>query len=123
MGRAARGNPFNQWKQEAAVSQGEAYDRMGRQIQQGDLVILPHVGDIMWRVTETKPLLDPRVQPGTLQMTLAAVMVEAFPGGVPLPGVIKIRDASEFRDQTPTPVEGATNEAPDPPAPTSIIVP
>jgi hypothetical protein len=126
MGVAERNNPFNRWKQEAGANQYDVYDRFGRQIGAGDLVMLPMTGDIMWRVTETKPIMDPKAPPGLVQMTLAAVMIEGVQGGVPQPALVKLRDRSEFKDAPagePPPADPAEEMPPNTAEGPKLVIP
>ena len=108
MGAEARSNPFSQWKRETGATIFNVYDRFGRQIGIGDMITLPEVGDVVWRVTDVRPILDPKAPPGLCHLQLAAVIMEGVQGGAPLANIVKVRDALEY--MTPEMLEKATAE-------------
>lgn len=109
MGVAARANSFNQWKRTEGVTIHDCYDQFGRQIGVGDFVILEQHGAVIWRVTNTKPVMRPDAPPGLVELTMAAVTQLVLQGGAPLPGLVKVRDASEYL--TPEQLEQYKKEA------------
>lgn len=96
MGKAERTNPMAQWKKTEGVTIYDCYDQFGRQIGPGDYILLPGHGAVVWRVTQTRPIMDPKVPPGIVELVCAAVTQVGLQGGVPLSGVIKVRDALEY---------------------------
>jgi hypothetical protein len=96
MGAAARSNPFNQWKQTTQPTVYDAYDEWGRAIGVGDYVILAQHGAVMWRVVQTRPVMNPQAPAGIVELTLTAVTALGIAGGQPQPGLIKVRDAGEY---------------------------
>lgn len=96
MGKVDRANPFNQWRKEAGVSTHECYDQFGRQIGVGDFIMMQAHGQVVWRVTNSKPVMHPQAPPGLVELTAAAVTQVGLQGGAPLPGIIKVRDALEY---------------------------
>lgn len=108
MGKADRANPFNQWRRDAQVMTTEAYDQFGRQIGIGDFLILEAHGAVVWRVTNTRPVLATNAPPGLVEITLAAVTRVGVQGGAPMAGFIKVRDALEY--MSPDQLEGYKRE-------------
>jgi hypothetical protein len=121
MGAEARANPFATWKRTEGVRDTEAYDCSGRLLQVGDVVHLVGKHDVMWRVSSVRPILDARVPPGTVELSLTTAFVTGIPGGRPIADVLKIIDAGEI------PVaQGGTKDAPaeeEAAAPSGLIVP
>lgn len=109
MGAKDRANPMAQWRKSQGVTSNHAYDQFGREIGLGDFLILQAHPSVVWRVTNTKPILRPDMPPGLVDMTMAAVTQLPMQGGAPLPGVIKVRDALEY--MTPEQLEEYTKEA------------
>ncbi len=95
MGRDERENPFNRFRQAEGRSSRETYDRNGRLIGEGDIVHLIGKGDVMWRVTSVKPVMDPKAPPGLVELALVAAFVTGVPGGQNVMDVIKCKDATE----------------------------
>ena len=95
MGRDERANPFGAWKQPAGMSKSQTYDRNGRELGVGDVVHILGKGDIMWRVTDLHPIMDPKAPPGLIEIQLAAVFVTGVPGGQRVSDLIKCKDARE----------------------------
>lgn len=75
----------------------QAYDRFGRVLQAGDLVILLEKGPIVWRVQEVRPVLSPQAPPGVVEISLVAIFATGAPGGTPIGDLIKVRDAGEMQ--------------------------
>jgi len=98
MGQADRNNPTAQWMRAhtGAATRGELYDQFGRQVQIGDMVCVGnHPGEI-FRVASTKPVMRPDVPAGLVEVQLVQVVVQMMDGGVPIGGLVKVRDASEY---------------------------
>lgn len=102
MGRDERSNPINHVRRGAGLASTAAYDRFGRQIQAGDAIHILGKFDIIWRVVHVKPILDPQVPPGTVEIALQAVMVSGVQGGALLGDILKVRDKRDFETQPPT---------------------
>jgi hypothetical protein len=96
MGSAERRNPFNTWKREATPSPRDVFDRYGRLIQPGDAVMLLMPQDTVWRVASVKEVSDPRMPPGTVELTFTAVFTTGVQGGVPITDLLKVADVTEF---------------------------
>jgi hypothetical protein len=121
MGRDARSNPFAGWKKTEGVTIRDAYDQYGRPIGVGDFVMLSQMGGIVWRVVETKPIMDPKAPPGLVGMTMVATTMLSEPGGVPLQGVVKVRDVSEYL--TPEQLEQLEQARAQAQGPSGLVVP
>ena len=122
MGAESRTNPFTKWKQTEGVSRHEVYDRYGRQIGTGDIVSLPALGQVLWRVTSTRPVLHKDAPPGVMELSLVAVLVEGVAGGQPVAEILKVRDALEYMtpeqlEQARTSQRGGSPPPPEPPPP------
>ena len=68
-----------------------AYDRFGRRIQTGDLLILLNQGTILWRVKGTAPVLSPQAPPGMVAVQLVAIFEQGVQGGAPIPDFVVAR--------------------------------
>lgn len=106
MGSESRRNPFNEWQRSEGVLNTRAYDRFGRELQEGDAVVLLGKDVIVWRLSYVKPILDSTAPPGLMEMGLHAVFVSGVPGGQKLGDIIKVLDASEHATQMPPGGEG-----------------
>lgn len=73
-----------------AVARGEAavLDRFGSLIKTGDLVIWRPPHDLIFKVVDVKPVLDPRAQPGMIQMMFEVQVPVAGLAGLPNMGMI-----------------------------------
>lgn len=92
MGRDETLNPHNQGQ---PLIRTAAYDRLGRILASGDLVVLLNQGTILWRVQETKPNLNPAAPPGLVELSLVAVFAQGVPGGTPIGDIVRVRSAGE----------------------------
>lgn len=101
MGQAERRNPFNNWRKTQGTDPFTLYDRFGRPIGAGDVVMFPNQnGDTAWRVVSIKRVPPPPGphdlnRPTILELTVTSAMVTPCEAGVPLPGILKILDVSE----------------------------
>lgn len=77
------------------TSQFHLYDRYGKQIGVGDTIHLLGRFDIMWSVTELRPVVDPRLPSGLLMATYQAMIQAPIPGGQRIGDVLKVQDVSE----------------------------
>lgn len=59
--------------------------------------------DIVWRVHEVRPLLNPDAPPGLVELIMTAAFITALPGGTPISDLIKVKDASEASPGLPGP--------------------
>lgn len=98
MGAEQRNNPTSQWMKthQGSVNKGEIYDQFARPVGIGDMVCLGnHPGEI-FRVSVIKPVLRPDAPPGVVEVQLVQVVVQGMQGGVPVMGLVKVRDATEY---------------------------
>lgn len=99
MGAEEKRNPFLAWKKELEVRVTELYDRFGRVISRGDLVIVPGDDQTIWQVMQVGPDLTPRADGPQgitmIKIVLAATRVNLAPGGVPQVALIKVADFTE----------------------------
>ena len=91
----------SRWKKEDQVKEFEVYDRFGRLIQKGDLVLLIEKRDIFWKVVEVKPILDPtlidpRAQAKPVQITLVTSFATVVPGGTPIGDLLQLVNAASM---------------------------
>lgn len=101
MGSESRRNPFNEWQRSEGVVTTRAYDRFGRELQEGDAVVLMGSDVIVWRISYVKPVLDAKAPPGLVEIGMQAVFVNGVPGGQKLGDIIKVRDVGEFLSKMP----------------------
>lgn len=97
MGRDEDLNPRRQVA--SGMARTAAYDRFGRMIHSGDLVVMLNQGTIMWRVQETKPVMAPNAPPGMVEVSLVAVFVQGVPGGTPLSDLVLVRSSEGAQTQ------------------------
>jgi hypothetical protein len=119
MGRDARRSPFNGFRRTSdAPSMARSFDRFGRELQVGDIVLLTAgaKSDIQWRVAKIGPSLHPQAPAGMLELHLIATLATGVEGGKTIADLIKVRDASELPSEAPTAVEE------DPAAPSGIAL-
>lgn len=74
----------------------KAYDRFGRELSEGDLVVQLTQGTIIWRVTRAAPSLSAQAPAGMVELELIAVSASGVPGGQPLGDLVRIRDAADM---------------------------
>lgn len=76
-----------------AVARGDAAlrDRFGNAIQPGTKILWHTPVDMIWTVVDVKPVLDPRQQPGLVELVLTSDSARNFlPVNQPLVGMIVI---------------------------------
>lgn len=85
-------------------------DRMQRPVLKGHLILWEPQYLPVWEVEDVKPILDPRMGPGQVQLTLTCRFPMPVPAGVPLPAYTIVGALPE----TPAGVAaGATAESSD----------
>jgi len=106
---------MNQWRKSEHIEAFKLYDRFSREVVPGDAVMLFNKWDTAWRIANIELVLPthPQDPPAHLKVTLAAVFINAVPGGTPMGDMVKVMDASELQadpgDQQRRAAEAAQN--------------
>lgn len=90
MGRDERNNPANL---PLPAEKDGVLDRLGRKLQVGDEVIMVTQGPVIFRVVEIAPLLDPRLPPGAMKITVGCAVDWFCPKGQKNAEFILVREA------------------------------
>lgn len=88
----------------------QVIDRIAQPITIGALVIYRPPHDFVYEVADIKPVLDPRAQPGLVELTLRCQVPVTFMANVPIMGMIRVgtQQAPGHASLDPiTPPEGA----------------
>lgn len=88
-------NPFRSFR--SSFGGGDILDRFGRVLAEGDMVILSGRGDLVWRITKIRPILDPNAPPGAKQITFTAAVESGVQTNMPVAEFIKVRDVGEYQ--------------------------
>jgi hypothetical protein len=100
-------NPFRSFSR--PFGGGDLLDRFGRVLAEGDMVILSGRGDLVWRISKIRPILDLNAPPGAKQITFTAAVESGVQSNMPVMEFIKVRDVSEY---LPSGDSLATEESP-----------
>lgn len=87
----------------AAVSKGDVkvLDRFANPLEPGSLVVWKTPEDFVWLVKDVKPVLDPRTQPGLVEMTLTVTVPVLFRVNDPIVPMIRVgKQAVKEGEQT-----------------------
>lgn len=96
-------------------------DRFGIPVAPGTNVLFRPSYDFVYRVLEATPVIDPRVPPGQVRLTLQSVTTITVPAGMPLMNMLVIGVAGEETkpEETNAP---APEPEPEPPAGPRLIL-
>lgn len=93
MGKESR---FGQDRSKQAAASGTVFDSLGRQLQEGDAVVLSVQTPMIFRVMKIAPVFDPAAPAGTLQMQLICMASYTPKGGQALAQVLRVGAAEEM---------------------------
>jgi len=79
-----------QFRQALAAGTVTLIDRIGQPVKEGDLVIYHPPWDFVYEIAEIKPILDPRVAPGNVEVTLTCRAPVHFTVGPPIMTMIRV---------------------------------
>ena len=96
MGHEARRRGFDRWKpRNGTAVAAQIYDRFGREIGVGDILLVSTEQIRFWQVQEVRPALEPGIPAGMVHLVLTAVFASAVKGGQAIGDLVKVQDVGE----------------------------
>lgn len=97
-------------------------DRFGVPIAPNTNVLFRPSYDFVYQVTDVAPVIDPRVPPGQVRLTLQSVTTITVPAGMPLMNMLVIGVAEESKPSGESDEASKPAPEPEPPAGPRLIL-